>query len=119
MLQTLFYLMVGHAVADYPLQSDFMAREKNPWAKLDMSRVPPGQLPNVFWPWVMTAHALVHGGAVALITGSVWLGLAETACHWLIDLAKCAGYTDIYGDQCLHIACKVVWFLILYTCNCG
>lgn len=117
MLQTFFYLLVGHAVADYPLQSDFMAKEKNPWAKIDMSRVPPGQFPTVFWPWVLSAHALVHGGAVALATGSVWLGLAETVCHWLIDLAKCANYTGIHSDQAMHVACKALWVLLLWACS--
>lgn len=113
MLSQLFLLVVGHAVADYPLQSDFMAREKNPWLPQDPARVPPGQKPVVFWPWVLSAHALIHGGAVMLITGSALLGVLETLCHWCIDLAKCAGWTGLNTDQCLHLACKVVWLLML------
>jgi hypothetical protein len=115
-VDVLWWLVVGHFVADFPLQSDFIAREKNPWQPIDPSRVPPGQKPTIFWPWVLTAHAVVHGGAVTLATGSALLGLVETVCHWFIDLAKCANLTSLHIDQSLHLACKVAWFLIWWYC---
>ena len=37
----------------------------------------------------MTAHAMIHGAGVYIVTGIWWLGLAEAACHWLIDFNKC------------------------------
>lgn len=112
MLTLLWWMIVGHFVADYALQSDFMAKEKNPWHKPD--HVPPGQTPQRFWPWVLTAHAAIHGGAVALATGSIALGIAETVAHWLIDLAKCAGLTGIHTDQALHLLCKAAWTVLLF-----
>ncbi len=113
-MSALFGLLVGHFVADYPLQSDFMAREKNPWSPVDPARVPPGQKPNVFWPWVLSAHSAVHAGFVAWATNNVWLGLAEFVCHWVIDFTKCAGYTDVHQDQLMHVVCKLVWWFIFF-----
>lgn len=104
----LFWLLVGHAIADYALQSDFMAKMKNP--NFDYrSSCPPGQKPQAFWPFVLTSHALIHGGAVAMITNSVYFGLAETVMHWVIDYCKCTNRIGLYTDQALHVGCKVVW----------
>ena len=110
---TLFLLLCGHALADFSLQSAFMSVEKNPWAPVDAERVPPGQTPTSPWFWVLTAHALIHGGTVALVTNCVSLGIAETIAHWFIDFAKCGNLTTIHADQMLHYICKFVWFLIL------
>lgn len=97
---TLFWLLVGHALADYPLQGDFVARFK--------ARVVEGR-PNPMWPWILGAHALIHGGMVALLTGRVELGLAEVVLHWTIDWLKCEGAIDFNADQTMHVACKVAW----------
>ena len=112
-MSTLFWLLIGHAVADYPLQTDAMAKGKNRNRPLDLSLVPPGQTPQVFWPWMLSAHAAVHAGAVALATGSVELGCAEFAAHWLIDFGKCDSRYGIHVDQCLHLACKVLWVVLV------
>ena len=66
-----WWMLVGHALADYPLQSEAMAREK------DRHSTTPLQA-SVPWFYWLTAHALLHGGAVGLVTQSIWLGLAET-----------------------------------------
>jgi hypothetical protein len=97
-----WWLVVGHAVADYPLQSDAMAIEKDRHSKTALQAAVP-------WYYWLSAHSVIHGGAVALITGSIWLGLAETAVHWVIDFAKCEGWTTIAQDQGLHVACKALW----------
>ena len=99
----LFWLLVGHAVADYALQSDFMAQGKSRHTATG----------KVFWPHLLTAHALIHGGAVALATGSVALGMAEVFCHWLIDFGKCENRYGLNTDQALHIACKLLWAAIV------
>jgi hypothetical protein len=99
----LFWLLAAHALCDYPLQGDFLARAKN-------HRAP---VPGVPWYQALGAHALIHGGAVALVTGSVALGLAETLCHVAIDYAKCDGRLDYNEDQYLHAACKMTWVVLL------
>ena len=98
-------LVVGHAIADYPLQGDFLAKAKN--------RAMP--IPGVPWYQALGAHAVMHGGMVWALTGIVWLGLAEVAAHALIDDAKCRGKLSFNMDQGLHIACKVLWALIAGT----
>lgn len=125
----LFWLLVVHCLADYALQGDFMAKAKNHTASI----------PGVPWMQALGAHALIHGGFVAAVTGSVVLGLAEVVCHAVIDYGKSAGWYEFGGrwipngphsvyrrrcdtqcvarkayhiDQLLHVTCKVVWVLI-------
>ncbi|MET3929564.1 hypothetical protein ABIE51_001451 [Lysobacter sp. OAE881] len=98
----LFWLLVGHALADYPLQGDFLAKAKNRSAPI----------PGIPWWQALGAHAMIHGGFVALITGSVWLGLAEVVCHFLIDDFKCLGRIEFNTDQGLHVACKALWAIL-------
>lgn len=99
-LDVLFWLFVAHCVADYPLQTDFMALRK----------IPANSLKEIPWYYVMTAHAGVHAGAVALATNPL-LGLCEFVVHWCIDDLKCAKLIDIHVDQALHIFCKVGWWV--------
>ncbi len=110
MFEILFWLLVGHAVADFALQSDWMARYKcrhNKEAAVLSSR------PELIWIHVLTAHSLIHGGAVMLVTGSIWFGLAETVAHWGIDFAKGEEWIGFHTDQMLHIGCKILWFLLI------
>lgn len=107
-IELLLALLVGHALADYPLQGDFLAKAK--------SRVSP--IPGVPWYHGLAWHSAIHGGFVGAITGSVWLGLVEFFAHCLIDDAKCSGKFGIGErafniDQALHVACKVAWVAIL------
>lgn len=66
----------------------------------------------VFWPWVLPCHALIHGGTVMLITGSVVLGIAETVYHAGIDWLTCEEKINIHVDQALHVACKLLWLFV-------
>jgi hypothetical protein len=88
----------GHWVCDYPLQGDFLAKAKF-------------EGPLRFYHLV--AHAGIHGAAVALITGNVWLGLGEWIAHTIIDELKVKGKTSFATDQALHIACKAAWIGVL------
>ena len=106
-----FKLLIGHALADFPLQGEFLSKYKN-WHNL--SPAPPGQIQQIVWSYCLTAHALIHGGFVWAITGRVSLGLAESVVHWFIDFAKCCNWTGIHTDQALHVACKVLWTARLY-----
>lgn len=92
-----FWLMVGHAIADYLLQSLGVNHDKNP------NKAP------AMWIYAMSAHCLANAGAVALATGSVTLGVYEFVAHFFIDLSRCDGDTSRAVDQGLHIACKLLW----------
>lgn len=96
----LFLMLAGHALADYPLQGDFLARGKM------------GAIPGFDWWVLLSMHALIHGGVVALVTGSLPLGVAEFVMHWLIDLGKNTGAFGFKADQALHLLCKLGWWAI-------
>lgn len=98
----LFKLLAAHALCDFPLQGDYLAKGKNPWAPI----------PGSPWSILMLAHALIHGGAVAMLTGSVTLGCAETVAHAAIDIAKCRGLISYTTDQGAHVACKIAWTVL-------
>lgn len=101
----LFALLVfAHFLADYPLQGDFLAKGKNRLQPI--SGIP-------FWH-PLTAHSVIHGGFVGIITGSLWLGLAETVVHWITDDAKCRGKISYNIDQAIHIICKIIWVGVLF-----
>ena len=107
----IFQLLVGHAIADFALQSDWMAKNKN--RHVSPSYVPEGQKFTPTWFYVLSAHALIHGGMVFLITNSLLLGMLETLVHWIADFAKCENWTNPHVDQAIHIGSKVLWFLIV------
>ncbi len=110
MLEMFWWLLVGHAVADFWAQGQVMATSKNRHMPIpvppEMVRFYPA------WPYWMTVHALIHGGAVALVTQSVPLGVAETVAHWGIDFGKCERWYNFHVDQALHIAFKVAWVIV-------
>ena len=94
----LLMLLAAHWVADYPLQGDFLAKAK---------------FQGPLRAYHLVAHAGIHGGAVALVTGSVTLGLVEWALHTIIDELKVKGVTTFEVDQFLHIVCKLAYFLLI------
>lgn len=102
-LQLFLLLLLGHALADYPLQGEFLARAK--------SRFSP--VPGVPWYQALGAHAVIHGGAVAWITGSLLLAALETFSHMLIDDLKCGRRISYNLDQLLHVLCKGLWLALL------
>lgn len=111
MLLIFFKLLIAHAFADFAFQSDTIARGKNRNRK---SEPPPGQKYIPCWPFFLTAHALIHGGCVAVATGNVFLGLLETISHWIIDFGKCENWYGVYADQALHLGSKIAWVLLLW-----
>ena len=108
-MEILFWLLFGHALADFSLQSDTMAKGKNRHRKTDP---PPGAKYQPMWFYWLTSHALIHGGIVGIITHIWWLGLLEAICHWGIDFFKCENKYGIHTDQGLHILCKIIWATI-------
>ena len=99
MIELFALLVFGHFLADYPLQGDFLARAKN--------RAHP--IPGAPWIQALGAHAGIHAGFVFVLTGNLWLGLAEWVAHAAIDDAKCRGKIGFHLDQGLHLACKLLW----------
>lgn len=96
----LFWLLVGHAICDYPLQGHFLAAAKR-------AHLPEGA--DGFWVYGLSFHALIHAGSVALVTGRYDLSAYEFALHWATDKAKTMGFIGIKTDQAIHIICKVAW----------
>lgn len=104
------WLMVAHALCDFPLQGDYLASAKRRHHQNGA---------NGFWVFALSAHALIHAGAVALVTGSVTLGALEFIAHWLIDCGKCEGRIDMSQDQMLHVVCKIVWMVMAVKLGMG
>ncbi len=99
------WLVIGHAIADYPLQGDWLSKAKNQ----TLTPVPGEEI----WQGALLSHAAIHAGAVQLATGSWSLAGFEFGAHVLIDHTKCAGRLSYNADQALHIGCKLVWFGLL------
>lgn len=95
-------LVGAHALADYPLQGDFLAKAKNRTAPI----------PGVPWWQALAAHSAIQGAFVAFITGIWWLFIAEAMAHWFIDDAKCRSRISYNTDQGLHLACKALWLIV-------
>lgn len=105
MIELFLTLVFAHALCDYPLQGDFLAQTKSRHHEYNKG-IP------YLWVHSLTAHSIIHGGAVGIITGIWWLGVLEALCHWIIDCAKCESKISLHTDQALHIACKVLWVFI-------
>lgn len=106
-MSALAWMLIGHALADYPLQGDWLSKAKNQTLNLV-----PGE---AIWPGALICHAMIHAGAVKLATGSWLLASAELIAHAAIDHTKCAGRLSYNQDQALHVACKVLWAVLLLT----
>lgn len=94
------WLLIGHAIADYPLQSEWVARAKQPGFTFDGEAI---------WPSVLACHAGIHAGAVKLVTGSWLLAGLEFVAHAGIDYSRGRGLLSYNGDQAAHVGCKIVW----------
>lgn len=104
-----FQLIVAHAVADFVLQQEAMVLGKN--RQSEIHNKPGNHFPA--WYYWLTAHSLVHGGAVYLVTGNLIFGVIEVLLHWIIDYSKCEGWVDFHQDQALHIGCKIAYCFLI------
>jgi len=102
MIELFALMIVGHALADYPLQGDFLSKAKNHTAPIH----------GIPFYHALGAHSAIHAGFVGVITGSIWLALAEFFIHTATDYAKCDGRISYNTDQAIHIGCKVFWAAI-------
>ena len=110
LLPLLFQMVIGHAIADFVLQPDAMGFGKN--RNNDAQKTKGALFPH--WYYWMTSHALVHAGAVYLLTGNIYIGLVELVLHWIIDFCKCEGWFNVHIDQSLHLFCKVGYCALIY-----
>lgn len=102
-----FALIIGHVLADYPLQGGFLATVKN--RNANPAGLLGGEAPRGLWIHALTAHALIHCAAVWLISGYLLLGLVELVLHWVIDFIRCEKKIGYTMDQMLHVACKIAY----------
>lgn len=103
--ELLFKLLVGHAIADYALQGDTMAKYKR-------RSNHGGTAIGVPWYWWLGAHAFIHGGLVYVATATLSCACFEVIAHTLIDFGKCEnryGRHAMLIDQSLHVACKILY----------
>lgn len=105
-----FQFLVGHALGDYVFQRDIMATSKSRHAEIYKTAGPGFPA----WYYWLVSHALVHGGAVFLISGSALLGIIETVLHAIIDISKCEHWIGVNVDQALHIFCKIAYVYVIY-----
>ena len=95
--------VVVHALADFPLQGSYLARQKS--RKLANNRSD--------WIIALSAHSIIHAGGVWLVSGSLAFAAAELVLHSMIDLGKGEEKYGAAVDQIFHLTCKLtyVWLL--------
>lgn len=98
-------LLVGHALADYPLQGPFLSDSKRRRSALGAN----GQ-----WIWSLLSHGAIHAGFVWYLTGVPLFAAGELIAHVLIDFAKCERRIGTNTDQVLHVVCKLIWVLLAF-----
>ncbi|MCK5600540.1 DUF3307 domain-containing protein [Candidatus Pacearchaeota archaeon] len=98
-MKIFFLLLCVHALTDFQLQNGMMWQCKG----RDCSR----------WYYWLTAHALICGGGVYLVTQCLALAIAEVACHWMIDFCKAEKCISLRTDQIFHVACRIAYVIIL------
>ncbi|MEZ5303564.1 MAG: DUF3307 domain-containing protein [Verrucomicrobiales bacterium] len=111
-LALFFAFAIVHSLADFPLQGTFLAINKRR-PKDGASAWNGGDVGPHAWVVCLTAHSLIHAGAVWLIGGRIELALAEFALHWLIDFTRNEERISFVADQVLHLSCKAAYAAIL------
>ena len=110
---TIFFLLLcGHAIADFALQTEWVATNKNRHVRLSYPAEKQASL-QVIWPYLLSAHAFHHGFFVFLITQKLSLGVAETVLHWITDYGKCERWYGFHTDQIIHVCTKVIWTIFI------
>jgi hypothetical protein len=102
----LFLLVVGHLLADFPLQGPYLSAAKNPNSE---------EGKDGWWTYCMFAHVMIHAGSVYLFTGSFGCAFIEAVGHAFIDYGKCMGWLSAKLDQKLHLGMKVIYVALVFV----
>lgn len=108
LLTTFCLLLAAHFLADFVLQTDFIAREKNPkTAKMGKSS------------YVLFMHCYLHASLTLLITRSWLCAFVMLASHYVIDEAKNNEAIDFTTDQALHVTIIALLTFVSYFPGMG
>jgi len=94
-MEILAKLIFAHAIADYALQSEFLALNKGD--KL----------------WLMMMHSVIVGGCMAIASGFLYIGFIESGFHFIIDTLKAHNIIKWKEDKILHGLCILGYLLML------
>ena len=112
-LFTIFFLLLcGHAVADFALQNEWVATNKNRHVRDKFTAEQKAQF-QIVWPWLLSAHCFHHGLMVFLATQKIELAVAETVAHAAIDYGKTENWYGFHADQILHLITKIIWVALI------
>lgn len=92
-------LVLGHFLADFGLQNQYVADNKAPGKP--------------YWWWCMSAHCSIHSLMVFAFTGSIVCCSIEFFAHFIIDCLKCRKVIGYNLDQTLHILCKAAYVAMI------
>jgi hypothetical protein len=105
-MENFLWLTLGHYVADYPLQGDFLAQTKCKYF------------------YSLLAHSIIYGLTMALtlkLLGvfAIWKAVVLVVSHILIDYKKASAKNKdkaltsyLYIDQALHIGINIILYLV-------
>jgi hypothetical protein len=96
-------LAMAHALADFPLQGAYLAKQKNRHLADNRSE----------WLVALTAHCLIQACGVWLVTGSIIFSCIEFFLHAIIDISKCEKHFGHLTDQILHLLCKLGYVVVM------
>ena len=105
-MKIFFLLLCVHALTDFQLQNGAMWHFKK------------RRVSDRWWHW-LTAHALICGGGVYVVTQCLPLAICEVFLHWMIDFCKGEECISFQTDQILHLACRIVYVIILMGAASG
>ena len=99
--ESLFLLVCLHFLADFPLQGEYMAREKSPKGR-PLGRMENAEAPNQEWWLIMAGHCAIHSLMAYLVTYSLWLAVFMFVTHYMIDCRRCYQQITFLMDQMAH-----------------
>ena len=108
-MRTIFLMLAAHYLADLALQGDFVATYKVQYLGKERKF-------NPIWYHVLLGHCMFHALGIYLSTGSLLLAVAELGAHFVIDYIKGREWIGFNLDQALHIACELIWYILLTWC---
>ena len=107
-LVLLFKLLISHFLCDFALQTPWIAQNKNRHNAPKDNALPPGQQPQTIWPYVLTAHAMIHAGGTWVAMGEPLAAGFMFLTHWALDYMKCENLWGFHTDQFMHLSVLVI-----------